>query len=251
MTPSRHALLFFAAVVAIAAGARGAVAVTPDPVPADDHGAFPDDVDAGSPPGEDAADLAPIPATFVEISGAASGSLPSTGGARTTWRYGRTRGLPVDEASCRLRVSGAGRTLDGAFHGLRVGFSVALLVPVLRIGVYAAGAVPAVAAAWARQDRASAAPDIEWNAKDGSARDGGSVGFVVTVTSIVETSHSSERRGGGHGRRDRTTTFTARSTRPCPARGASRRCGRAAAPRRSTAHSEGLAAGHGGPEPGA
>jgi hypothetical protein len=196
MTPSRHGLLFFAAIVAIAAGTRVAVAVTPDPVSADDHDAPLDVSDAGNAPGEDAADPAPATGAFVEISGAASGSLPSIGAAQTTWRYGRAREQPVDEASCRLRVSGAGRTLDGAFHGLSVGFSVALLVPALRVGVYAAGAVPGVAAAWARQDRASATPDIEWDVKDGSARDGGPAGFVVTVTSIVETSHSSERRGG-------------------------------------------------------
>jgi hypothetical protein len=196
MTPSRHGILFFAGIVAIAASTRAAVAVTPDPVPAEDQAGPVGDADAGNAPGEDAAEVAQAPAAFVEISGAASGSLPSMGGARATWRYGRARGLPVDETSCRLRVSGAGRTPDGAFHGLSVGFSVALLVPALRLGVYAAGSVPGLASAWARQDRGSATPDIEWDAKDGSGRDGGSGRFVVTVTSIVETSHSSERRGG-------------------------------------------------------
>jgi hypothetical protein len=195
MTPSRHGLLFFAAAVAIAAGTRAAVALPPDPVATEDQDRPVDDGDAGSAPGEDAANVAPSPAAVVEISGAASGSLPSIGRAQATWRYGRSRGLPVDEASCRLRVSGAGRTPDGAFRGLSVGFSVALLVPAVRVGTYLSGTVPGLASAWARQDRASATPDIEWEAKDGSARDGGSAGFVVTVTSVAETSHSSERRG--------------------------------------------------------
>ena len=72
-----------------------------------------------------------------------------------------------------------------------MGFSVALLVPALRAGTYTAADQPSVAAAWARRDRATT-PDIEW---DASARDAGPASFVVNVTSIAETSHSSERRG--------------------------------------------------------
>jgi hypothetical protein len=192
MPPSRHVLPLFAAIVAIVGGTRAAAAWTSDPVPAEDPGASPGNADAADAGADDAAFVAAMPATFVEISGAASGSLPSTAEARTTWRYGRTRGKPVDETSCRLRVSAAGRSLDGALQGLSVGFSIAILAPALRIGTYVAGTLPGVAGAWARQDRGSAAPDIEW---DGSARDGGPPSFVVTVTSIAETAHSSERRG--------------------------------------------------------
>lgn len=191
MTPSRHVLPFFAAVVAIAAGSRAAVAVASDPVPAEDQAASSDDPDAEA-SGEDAAVAAPMPATFVDVSGGVSGALPSSGEARTTWRYGRARGVPVDETTNRLRVSGAGRTLDG----LRIGFSVALLTPALRPGTYAAGAVTGVAGAWARRSREgnpATMPDIEW---DTSAVDAGPASFAVTVTSVAETSHSSDRRGG-------------------------------------------------------
>ncbi len=196
MMPSRHVLPLFAAVVVIAAASRAAVAVASDPVAADGTSAADgtNDGDAGADDAAIAVALPAAPAAFVEASGAASGSLPVSGEARTTWRYGRARGVAVDEATNRLRVSGAGRTLDGAFHGLSIGFSVALLVPSLRAGTYVAGAaLPGVAAAWARQDRAAVTADIEW---DSSARDAGPASVVVTVTSVAELSHSSERRGG-------------------------------------------------------
>ena len=50
----------------------------------------------------------------------------------------------------------------------------------------------------------------------GSARDGGPAGFVLTVTSIAETSHSSERRGGVTIRHDRLRVHGAiDATLPC------------------------------------
>ncbi len=197
MVPSRHVsclvlLGWLVVPVAIAVSTRVALAVTPsDPVPTEDRVAA---TDADGEPGQDAGEDAPIvvvpmPSTFVEVSGAMSGSLASSGEARTTWRYGRTRGVAVDETTHRIRVAGSGRTSAG----LRAGFSVAVLVPTLRAGTYDSSGLVAVAAAWARQDRTAPAPEIEW---DASARDAGPAGFVVTVTSIGETFHTSERRGG-------------------------------------------------------
>ncbi len=184
MMPSRHVLTFVAAVAAMAASPAAIAVTSSDPASAEDHDSLADE-DGGA--RDDAALVASIPTFFVELGGGASGSLPATGDARTTWRYGRSRGAPVDETTSRLRVSATGRTLDG----LSMGFSVALLVPALRAGVFTAAGQPSVAAAWARRDRATV-PDIEW---DVSARDAGPASFVVNVTSIAETSHSSERRG--------------------------------------------------------
>jgi hypothetical protein len=194
MVPSRHVsrLVWLVAAGAIAVSTRVALAVTPsDPVPTEDQAAA---TDGESEPGQDAGDdapivVAPMPSTFVEVSGAMSGSLASSGEARTTWKYGRSRGVAVDETIHRIRVAGSGRTPAG----LRVGFSVALLVPALSAGTYDSSGLVGVAAAWARQDRTAPAPEIEW---DASVRDAGPAGFVVTVTSIGETFHSSERRGG-------------------------------------------------------
>src|SRR5882672_12545390 len=151
MSPSRHVLPLLTGILAIAAGSRVAGALTSDPVPAEDRGPSTDD-ENGEGGAEDAAIAAPMPVAFVEVSGGATGALRSAGEARTTWRYGRARGLPVDEATNRLRISGTGRALDGASRGLYVGFSVAILVPALRVGTYAAGALTRVATAWARQD---------------------------------------------------------------------------------------------------
>jgi hypothetical protein len=193
MVPSRHVsgLVWLVVATAIAVSTRVAFAVTPsDPIPTEDRAASTDgDGEPGQDAGEDAPILvAPMPSTFVEVSGAMSGSLASSGEARTTWRYGRTRGVAVDETTHRIRVAGSGRTSEG----LRAGFSVALLVPALRAGTYASGGLVGVAAAWARQDRTAQIPEIEW---DATARDAGAARFVVTLTSIAETSHSSERRG--------------------------------------------------------
>jgi hypothetical protein len=186
MTHPRHVLTLVAAVTAMAASPAAIAVTSSDPASAEDRGA-PADEDAG--PDDDAGIVivTAIPSTFVELSGGANGSLAATGEARTTWRYGRSRGAPVDETTNRLRVSATGRSLDG----LSMGFSVALLVPALRAGTYTAAGQPGVAAVWARRDRATT-PDIEW---DASARDAGPASFVVNVTSIAEASHSSERRG--------------------------------------------------------
>jgi hypothetical protein len=73
---------------------------------------------------------------------------------------------------------------------------VAILTAALRPATYAAGAVTGVAGAWARRSREgnpATTPDVEW---DTSAPDAGPASFTVTVTSLAETSHSSERRGG-------------------------------------------------------
>jgi hypothetical protein len=188
--PSRH-VPRLAILASVVAAARASFAAgPPDPVPAEDRVADSEDgVDASGAPGPDASVVvAAIPATFVEIAGAMRASLPSSGEARTTWRYGRARGLPVDETGHRIRVSGVGRTLGG----LRVGFSVAMLTPALRAGTYDSGNVVGTAVAWARQDRSTAAPDLEW---DSSAGDAGDSSFAVTVTSIRESAHSSDRRG--------------------------------------------------------
>jgi hypothetical protein len=182
MTPSRHVLPLVTVVAALAAGVG--VIARADPAPAEDRPAPADD-DAGA--GDDAGLVATLPTAFVALGGAASGSLPALGDARTTWRYGRSRGAPVDETTHRLRVSAVGRTLDG----LIMGFSVALLVPELRPGKFTGAGQPSVAAAWARRERATT-PDIEW---DATGRDAGPANFVVEVTSVVEISHSSERRG--------------------------------------------------------
>jgi hypothetical protein len=194
MVPSRHvpSLVCLVGAAAVAASTRVALAVTAsDPVPTEDRAASTDgDPDAGEDTGADTAVVvAPMPATFVEASGAMTGSLQSTGEGRSTWRYGRSREVPVDETTHRIRVVGSGRTSAG----LRVGFSVAVLVPTLRPGTYASSGLVGVAAAWARQDRTALTPEIEW---DASGRDAGPAGFVVTVISIAETSHASERRGG-------------------------------------------------------
>ncbi len=197
MVPSRHVSCFvglggLVLPIAIAVSTRVAFAVTPsDPVPTEDRAAATDnDGESGQDAGDDAPIVAaPMPSTFVEVSGAMSGSLASSGEARSTWKYGRARGAAVDETIHRIRVAGSGRTPEG----LRVGFSVAVLAPTLRAGTYDSSGLVGVAAAWARQDRTAPAPEIEW---DVSARDAGPAGFVVTVTSIAETSHASERRGG-------------------------------------------------------
>jgi hypothetical protein len=192
MSPSRHVLPLITGVMAIGAVSGATLAVAADPVPAEDPSAPPDTADAEDAGGEDAVVAASMPVAFVEVSGGTSGALRTMGEARTTWRYGRARGASVDEATNRLRVSGAGRMLDGSPHGLSAGFSVALLVPALRVGTYAGGALVG-AAAWARQDAAARTPDIEW---DATGPDAGLATVVVTLTSIAETSHSSERRGG-------------------------------------------------------
>jgi hypothetical protein len=192
MKRASHRRPVFAALVAIGAIATGgqvALAVTPA-----DPSSTPDDAevtpigadDAGSE--IDVATAAPGP--YVSLSGGANGEIAAVGEARTTWRYGRTKaGATLDEATSRVRVSGAGRTFDG----LTLTFSVAVLVPALRLGTYdGGGSLGVVAGAWARRDLGNAAPDIEW---DATARDGGPANFVLTVTWLAETDHTSDRRG--------------------------------------------------------
>jgi hypothetical protein len=191
MKHPRHRRPVFAALVAIgalAAGGQAALATPADPSSAPDDSDIPPigPDDAGS-----EVDVAtPAPGPSVSLSGGAAGTIAAVGEGRTTWRYGRTKaGATLDEATSRVRVSGAGRTYDG----LTLTFSVAVLVPALRVGTYGgSGTLASVAGAWARRDRGNAAPDIEW---DATARDGGPASFVLTVTSLAETEHTSERRG--------------------------------------------------------
>ena len=109
--------------------------------------------------------------TFVSLSGGLTCSIPSIGEASTRWRYGRTRSdASVDETTSRVTVSGSGSGCDG----LKVDFSVELLVPALEVGSYslsAAAGAPVAAAPplwanlWARRDRASASADLEWDTR--------------------------------------------------------------------------------------
>jgi hypothetical protein len=192
MKHARHRRSVFAALVAIAAiaaGGHAALAVTPS-----DPSSTPDDADV-TPTGPDDAGseiavATAAPGPSVSLSGGAAGTIAAFGEGRTTWRYGRTkRGATLDEATSRVRVSGAGRTFDG----LTLTFSVAVLVPAVRVGTYGGSGSPtSVAGAWGRRDLGNAAPDIEW---DATARDAGAGSFVLTVTWLAETEHTSERRG--------------------------------------------------------
>lgn len=187
----RHRRPVFAALVAIGAIATGGPALA---VAAADPSSAPDDADVAPVGPDDAGSeidvAAPAPGPSVSLSGGANGEIAAVGEGRTTWRYGRTKkGATLDEATSRVRVSGAGRTFDG----LTLTFSVAVLVPALRVGTYGgSGSLASVAGAWARRDLGNAAPDIEW---DANARDGGPGSFTLTVASLAETEHTSERRG--------------------------------------------------------
>jgi hypothetical protein len=191
MKHTRHRRPVFAALVAIGAIATGGQALA---VAAADPSSAPDDSDVAPIGPDDAGSeidvVAAAPGPSVSLSGGANGEIAAVGEGRTTWRYGRTtKGATLDEATSRVRVSGAGRTFDG----LTLTFSVAVLVPALRVGTYGgSGSLASVAGAWARRDLGNAAPDIEW---DATARDGGPGSFTLTVTSLAETEHTSERRG--------------------------------------------------------
>jgi hypothetical protein len=244
--------------IAVVAGGTAiggqAVAVTsPDETPTTGETDDRSDADGG---GDEAdTDAAPVSAgppspASVALSGDITCSIRSTAEASTRWRYGRARSdASIDEATSRVRVSGSGSGCDG----LKVDFSAELLVPVLHVGSYTLGPTssspvraPAAlwANLWARRDRSSATPDLEWDTRAGgsevSSIQGAGAGpsrptrappggrppatLALIITSLTEMTHASERVRDGTVTLD-TTRFrvhgSIRAALPCARAGAS------------------------------
>ena len=226
MKRTRHGLVAMAGIAVVAGGTaigRQAVAVTsPDETPATGETDDRTDADGGRDDADpDAPSISagpPAPASVV-LSGGLTCSIPSIAEASTRWRYGRARSdASIDEATSRVRVSGSGSGCDG----LKVDFSVELLVPVLHVGSYSLGPTspspvrPPTALwanLWARRDRSSAIPDLEWD-----TRAGGAAAVTLIITSLTETTHAAERAAEGTVTLD-TTRFrihgSIRAALPC------------------------------------
>ncbi len=203
------------------------------------------DPNAGDDAGADAVPVVAAP-TSVSLSGGLSCSIPSIAEASTRWRFGRTRtNTSIDETTSRLRVSGSGSGCDG----LKVDFSVELLLPTLKEGSYdlsptssaaaRAAAPPLWANLWARADRASATPEIEWDTRLRSPGapvrpPKGGASLAVTITSVTEISHTSERL------REGTVTMDTTRFRVHGSVAASLPCTRAVAWRQSSCRAETL-----------
>jgi hypothetical protein len=130
------------------------------------------------------------PSPFVALSGPVACALASAGEATVVWRHGRSAKGVVDDTTVRLQVAGGG----AASERLSFGFSVGMLLPSLQAGTYASSrAVSTVAAIWARSNRATARPDIEWGSDSEDARATGAV--MVTLASAARTGQSSEKQG--------------------------------------------------------
>jgi hypothetical protein len=261
MKPTRPGLALLTGIAALATlaagtGGAGAIAATsPDDLaPPGEPWGLEEGTNAGEDASADAVSGAtpdPPSMTSVSLSGGLACSIPSIGEASTRWRYGRTRSdASIDETTSRVSVSGSGSGCDG----LKVDFSVELLVPALRLGSYSLSdaarspsgdAPPLWADLWARRDRASANPDLEWDTRlsrpsrpTAPARTpdapGAPATLAMTITSVTEISHTSERLRGGTFTLD-TTRFRVHGsiagTLPCT---------RAVAPHRSTCAAETL-----------
>jgi hypothetical protein len=140
--------------------------------------------------GADGAGAKSEPPPSVALSGPIACGLASAGEATVIWRHGRSSKGVVDETTVRLRVAGGG----AASERLSFGFSVGMLLPSLQAGTYASSrAISTVAAVWARSNRATPRPDIEWGSDSEDARARGPV--TVTLASAARTAQSSERQG--------------------------------------------------------
>ena len=250
MKLARHRLAIITGVATLAAvttGGGGAIAVTsPDETSAQNEAESPTaNPNAGDDAGTDALLVVAVP-TSVALSGGLTCSIASIAEASTRWRFGRTRThASIDEATSRVRVSGSGSGCDG----LKVDFAVELVVPSLREGTYnlsptasaaaQAAAPPLWASLWARADRASATPEIEWDTRlrsPGSPAQPpkGSASLAVTLTSVAEISHTSERL------REGTVTVDTTRFRVHGSVAASLPCTRAIAWRQSSCRAETL-----------
>jgi hypothetical protein len=158
------------------------------------------------PPGE-----APAPPPMVSLSGGVDAVLLSKGEGKTIWRHGRSARGPIDETTYLVGVSGAGATNAR----LELGFSAGAFLPDLRVGTYPPSRTAAsTAAIWARTERTTATPDIEWGAERDARPSPGRV--TIVLTSIVESDRSVERQGA---MTLETTTFrihgTIEASLPC------------------------------------
>ncbi len=131
----------------------------------------------------------PTPPPTVLLSGEVNAILLSKGEGKTIWRHGRGAGGPIDETTYRVGVSAAG----AASAHLELAFSAGAFLPDLRVGTYGASRTTAsTAAIWARTDRTTATPDIEWGTRDAPST---SQRLTIVLTSIVESDRSIERHG--------------------------------------------------------
>jgi hypothetical protein len=215
------AMAGIAVLAALAALGGRAVALTSE----DEPTAGGDDTEAAD-GGRDDADTdapsvaAPPPLPSVSLSGGLTCCVPLIAEATTRWRYGRARrDASIDETTSRVRVSGSG----SGCNGLKVDFSVELFVPALRVGSYTLGPTsPAPVRPpgalwgelWARRDRSSATPDVEWDTRGAggsqrwaaagagaaerrASRDPEEVHpsptLTLLITSMTEMAHASER----------------------------------------------------------
>ncbi len=202
------------------------------------------DPDAGEDDRRDALSAAVSPAPTIALSGGLACSIPSTVEASTRWRYGRARSdASIDETTSHVRVSGSASGCDG----LKMDFSVDLVLPALRLGSYGSSpnsgapartptSMPVAtnlwASLWARTDRASATPEVEWDTR---FRGGSSASLMLTITSLAEVSHTSERPG-----RDGTVTLETTRFGVHGSIVAVLPCARAVASRRSNCRTETL-----------
>ncbi len=167
-----------------------------------------EDLSADSDAGDDARSDAPppiaSPAPEIALAGGVLCSIPSIVEATTRWRYGRARvDASIDETTSHVTVRGSASGCDG----LKMDLSIDLLIPALRVGSYrltpSSGSPTRTpylfANLWARTDRASPTPEIEWDTR---ARGASPASLTLTITSLAESSHTSERSG-----RDGTVTL--------------------------------------------
>lgn len=181
-----------------------------------------DSPDGGDDASTDASSPGTAPASeaSMTLSGTLTCAVPAMAEASTSWRYGRARSdASLDETTSHVRISGSGFGCDG----FKVDVSFELLAPVLRTGTYVLGATsnahvraPSLSAnLWARYDRSSTTPDLEWDTR---AWGGKNARLTLMITSVTETSHATERLREGTVTRD-TTRFlihgSIRGSLPC------------------------------------
>jgi hypothetical protein len=165
-------------------------------------------------------DTAPASEVSMTLSGALTCAVPAMAEASMMWRYGRARSdASINETTSHVRISSSGSGCDG----LKVDVSFELVAAELRPGSYVLGATsnahvraPSLwASLWARRDRSSATPDLEWDTR---AWGGKNARLTLIITSMTEISHAAERLREGTVTRD-TTRFlihgSIRGSLPC------------------------------------